>query len=56
MAKDSPFKMAHEFEKRTREELENVKFPWNVYFPWCFLGDVLFVAAIVVAITYWVSR
>lgn len=54
MAKDSPFKMAHDFEKRTREELENVNFQWNRYFPWYFLGDVLFVSAIVAAIVWWV--
>jgi hypothetical protein len=52
MAMDSPFKMAYDFEKRTRESLDqDMK-----YFPWFFLGDLVIVAAITSVLVWWWRR
>jgi hypothetical protein len=57
MAKESPFKIAHDFEKRTREYLEqDMMFPWNRYFPWFFLGDLVIVAVIARILVWWWQR
>jgi hypothetical protein len=55
---DRAFEMAYEFEKRTRELLEDddMRFLWNRYFPWFFAADLLIVAAIVATLVWWWKR
>ena len=47
--------MAQEFEIRTRKllESEDMRFRWDLYFPYYFLADLAILAAVITFIVWW---
>lgn len=65
MHRDPMVWMAREFEIRTRKLLEDdmrlrdlryMRFRWDRYLPWYFLGDVLIWGGLITALVWWLLR